>query len=264
MQIEVRGSKVGYEDTGGPGVPLVLLHGFPLDRTIWSAQVSGLAGVARVIAPDLRGFGESPLGGGTMSMDRYAGDVRGLLDALDVPQAVIGGVSMGGYVALAFQRNSGDRVRGLVLVDTRAGADSSGAKKGREESIAAARTGGAQAVASIMIGRMLTPETAERDVAVRDALAKLMGRQPTDGVIGALGAMRDRPDSTPSLAKIDVPTLVVCGGEDTLIPKRESEALCEQIPGARLAVIPGAAHLPNYEQPDAFNRALREFLAPLA
>ena len=85
MQISVRGSKVGYEDTGGPGVPLVLLHGFPLDRSIWAAQVAGLADVARVIAPDLRGFGESPLAGGAMSMDRYAGDVRGLLDALDVP-----------------------------------------------------------------------------------------------------------------------------------------------------------------------------------
>lgn len=264
MQISVRGSKVGYEDTGGPGVPLVLLHGFPLDRSIWAAQVAGLADVARVIAPDLRGFGESPLAGGAMSMDRYAGDVRGLLDALNVSKAVIGGVSMGGYIAMAFHRNSADRVRGLVLVDTRAGADSSDAKKGRDASIALARSEGAAAVGAQMLGKMLTPATAATDVPMRNALSKLMGGQSVEGVIGALGALRDRPDATPSLAQISVPTLVVCGAEDTLIPPRESEALRDAIRGARLALIPGAAHLPNYEKPDAFNRVLREFLVSVA
>jgi pimeloyl-ACP methyl ester carboxylesterase len=268
MRIEIDGRRTGLDDSGGTGAPLVLLHGFPLDRRIWAAQVRGLADVARVIAPDLRGFGESamPRGPGpavATTMDAYAADVAGLLDALGIDTAVIGGVSMGGYVAMAFHRKFADRLRGIVLVDTRGGPDSAEARKARDAAAATARARGAAAVAAPMLEKMLTPAGAAADGPLRRALLDLMGSQPVEGIVGALGAIRDRPDSGPSVARIAVPALVVCGAEDTLIPPRESEALRDAIPGARLSLIPGAAHLPNYEQPEAFNRVLREFLGTL-
>jgi 3-oxoadipate enol-lactonase len=268
MRIEVRGRALGYDDTGGAGAPLVLIHGFPLDRTIWSAQVRGLADVARVVAPDLRGFGESAPSGAVRSeettMDDYAADIAALLDRLGIVSAVVGGVSMGGYVAMAFHRAFARRLRGLVLVDTRGGPDSAEARKARDGSAALARSSGASAVATQMLEKLLTPANARPDGPMGRALLRMMSAQPVDGIVGALAAMRDRPDSGPSIARIAVPTLVVCGAEDTLIPPKESEALRDEIPGARLALIPGAAHLPNYEEPEAFNRVVREFLAALA
>lgn len=271
MRIDVNGRSFGYDDTGGRGIPLVLVHGFPLDRSIWSAQVRGLAEAARVIAPDLRGFGESAVSSASSAsgatagttMDDYASDIAGLLDALDIPKAVVGGVSMGGYVAMAFQRKHADRLRGLVLVDTRAGPDSAEARKSRDDAAALVRSKGSAAVAAQMIAKMLTPATAAADERMLRALTDLMGAQPVEGVVAALAAIRDRPDSTASNAKISVPTLVVCGAEDTLIPPKESEALRDGIPKARLALIAGAAHLPNLEKPDAFNGVVREFLTGL-
>jgi pimeloyl-ACP methyl ester carboxylesterase len=260
MRIDVRGSAMSYDDTGGAGTPLVLVHGFPLDRRIWAAQARGLADLARVIVPDLPGFGESPAASGATSMDTYAGSVAGLLGALGVERAVIGGVSMGGYVAMAFHRRFAHRVQGLVFVATRAGPDSSEGRTARDAAAALARTEGVGAVAAQMIGRMLTPETARADPALRSSLLELMSAQAVEGVVAALAAMRDRPDSAPSNERIAVPTLVVCGAKDTLIPPKESEAIRDGVRGSRLTTIADAAHLPNYEQPEAFNRAVREFL----
>ncbi len=262
MRIEWDGRTTGYDDTGGGGIPLVLLHGFPLDRTVWTSQVRHLGGSARVIAPDLRGFGESTLNGGPggsrPTVDGYAKDVAGLLDFLDIPAAVIGGVSMGGFVAMAFHRGFPGRVLGLLLVDTRGGPDSPEARAARDALAAVARSEGAPAVASAMLPKMLTP--ANRRAPMGTALAALMGSQSVEGIAGALEAIRDRADSGPSNARISVPTLVVCGAEDVLIPPEESRALREGIPGARLEMIPGAAHLPNYETPEAFNALVRGFL----
>lgn len=266
MRIEIDGRATSYDDTGGQGgprTPLVLVHGFPLDRRIWAAQVRGLADVARVIAPDLPGFGETPAARGALSMDDYAAHVAGLLDALRIERAVIGGVSMGGYVAMAFRRKFAARASGYVFVDTRAGADSPEGRKARDTSAALARAEGTGAVAAQMIDKMLTPETARANPAMRRSLLELMGSQSVDGVVAALAAMRDRPDSAPSNAGIAVPTLVVCGAADTLIPPKESESLRDSIPGATLSLVADAAHLPNHERPDAFNRAVREFLATL-
>ncbi|MDE3091075.1 MAG: alpha/beta fold hydrolase [Chloroflexota bacterium] len=269
MKLKVRGFEMAYEDTGGASTtlstpPLLLLHGFPLDRTLWATQVRGLADIARVIAPDLRGFGESGMPQGTVTMDVYADDLRGLLDALGVKSAVVAGLSMGGYVALAFYRRNASRVRGLILADTKAGPDSAEGKKGRDDNIALARAQGAAAVGDKMLPKMLTPKTAAERPDVTDAARVMMARQSVAGVVGALEAMRDRPDSTPTLADITVPTLVVTGAEDTLIPPKEAEAMRDAIRGARLVSIPSAAHLANFEQPDAFNRAVREFLKSVA
>ncbi len=283
MQVKVRGFEMAYEDTGGNATPLLLIHGFPLDRTLWATQLKGLADVARVIAPDLRGFGgsgmsrttsptatspegeESKAGegvrqSGAVSMDAYADDLRGLLDALGVKNAVVAGLSMGGYIAFAFYRKNAHRVRGLILADTKAGADSVEGRKGRDDNIALARAQGAGAVGDKMMPKMIAPETAAERAAIANAVRAMMARQSVDAVVGALEAMRDRPDSTPMLAEITVPTLVVTGADDTLIPPKEAEAMRDAIRGARLVSIPDAAHLANYEQPDAFNAAVREFL----
>ncbi len=264
MKTKIRGFEIAYDDSGSTAMPLVLIHGFPLDRTTWAEQTRELADSARVIAPDLRGCGESSMPPGATTMDEYADDVRGLLDALNIQSAIIAGVSMGGYIAFAFYRKYMARVRALILVDTRAGADSPEGKKARDENAALARAEGAGAIAERMLPKMLTPQTATTRANVAQDLRALMARQPVEGVAAALIALRDRPDSTPTLAQISVPTLVVCGADDQLIPVKESEFLRDQIRGARLALIPDAAHLPNYEQPAAFNHAVKDFLKTIA
>ena len=258
MARRARAFEMAFDDTGGPHAPLVLIHGFPLDRTVWTAQAKGLGGVARVIAPDLRGFGGTPLPDGPVSMDTYAADVADLLDALDVDRAVVGGVSMGGYVAFAFRRLFPARVRALVLVDTRPGPDSAEGRKARDETAALARSAGAAEVAARMLPKMVGSGAAQ---GYARSLSELMSRQPVAGIVAALGAMRDRADSTPGLARIDVPALVVSGAEDALVPPSEAEAMAKTIPGARLALLPGVGHLPNFEAPEAFNDAVRTFLS---
>jgi 3-oxoadipate enol-lactonase len=263
MKLKLRDFEMAYDDTGGNNIPLLLIHGFPLDRTLWSAQTSALADVARVIAPDLRGFGESSLPTGAVTMETYADDLRDLLNALGVQRAVIAGLSMGGYIAFAFYRKSAARVRALILADTRATPDSPEARKGRDDSAALARAQGTAAVAEKMFPKMLTPKTIAERADVANAARALMARQPVEGVIAALIALRDRPDSMPTLAQIAVPTLIVVGAEDALTPPQDAEQMRDGIRGARLAAIPNAAHLSNFEQPDAFNQIVREFLRAL-
>jgi 3-oxoadipate enol-lactonase len=254
---------MSYDDTGAIGPPLLLVHGFPLDRTLWLAQTHSLADAARVIAPDLRGCGESGMPSGTVTMDAYAGDLNALLDSLGIQSAIIGGLSMGGYIAFAFYRQYPQRVRGLILADTRAQPDSAEGKKGRDENIALVREKGAGAIADKMLPKMLTPKTLEARPEVANAVRSLMARQPVKGIVAQLSALRDRPDSTPTLAQIKVPTLVVVGAEDTLTPPKDSEMMRDAIRGARLVTIPGAAHLSNYEQPQTFDSAVREFVKSL-
>jgi pimeloyl-ACP methyl ester carboxylesterase len=265
MKASVHGFEIAYDDAGSdstsPGAPaLLLIHGFPLDRTLWATQVRGLSDITRVIAPDLRGFGESGMPAGPVTVDDYADDLRGLLDALGVKSAVVGGLSMGGYIALAFYRRHAALVRGLILADTKAGPDSPEGKQGRDDSIALARAEGAGAVGDKMLPKMLTPKTASERPDVANAARAMMARQSVAGVAAALEAMRDRPDSAPTLEEITAPALVMTGAEDTLIPPTEAEAMCGAIRGARLVSIPGAAHLANLDQPDAFNTAVRAFL----
>ena len=263
MKLKVRGFEMGYDDTGGAGPPLVLIHGYPLDRTLWSAQTHALADVARVIAPDLRGFGESALPRADATMDTYADDVRALLDALGIKNAIIAGLSMGGYIAFAFYRKYAHRVRALILADTRATADTPEGKLGRDASIALAREQGAGAIADAMVPKSLTVHTLATNPALTNATRALLARQSVDTIVTALGALRDRPDSTPTLADISAPTLIIVGAEDAITPVKDSEMMRDAIRGARLAIIPNAGHLANIEQPDEFNRVVREFLQAL-
>lgn len=260
MKAKVNGFNMVYDDTGAVGVPLLLIHGFPLDRTLWTAQTRALADIARVITPDLRGSGESELPSGAVSMDTYADDLNSLLDHLSVERAIIGGLSMGGYVAFAFYRKYPRRVRALILADTRPQVDSPEARKGRDDTAALAEAQGSGAVGERLLPKMFTPQTASARPEVVNAARELMARQRVEGVVSQLRAMRDRPDSTPTLGTIQVPTLIIVGAEDVVAPPKDSEMMRDGIPGARLVVIPDAGHLSNYEQPEDFNRAMREFV----
>jgi pimeloyl-ACP methyl ester carboxylesterase len=253
--------EIGYSDTG-MGAPVVFLHGFPHNRSLWAPQVTAFFPFARCIAPDLRGFGESPARP-PYGMDRYADDVASLLDALGVARAVIAGVSMGGYVAFAFWRRHRERVRALLLADTRPGPDDEAARGRRRDLIAAARKGGSPAVADRMIEGMIGRRTRARSPGLVGAVHSMLAAAPVEGTIGALEAMIARPDSTPDLATIDVPTLVVVGEDDVLTPVAESRAMHAAIGGSRLEVIAGAGHLPNLERPAAFNQVTGEFILAL-
>ena len=253
--------EIGYDDVG-VGTPAVFLHPFPVDRTYWAPQLGALVDHSRCIAPDLRGFGESTAGP-PYSMDRYADDVAGLLDTLGIERAVVCGLSMGGYVALALWRRHRRRVRALVLADTRAGADTDEARERRRALARMAREKGATAVADAQITGLVGKSTRERNPELVDALHGMLESAPVEGIVGALEAMMARPDSTPLLPTIDVPTLVVVGAEDVLTPEAEARRLHEGIPGSRLEVIAGAGHASSFERPAAFNRLVSEFLASL-
>jgi pimeloyl-ACP methyl ester carboxylesterase len=246
----------------GRGLPVVLLHAFPLNRTMWEPQIAALFGECRCIAPDLRGFGDSPRSG-PYSMDRYADDVVALLDALQIDRAVVGGLSMGGYIALALWRRHRNRIRALVLADTRSGADNDEGKQKRGELIALAQSEGSAAVADRQVTGLLGKSTREKQPELVDRIRSIMAGESPDGIVGALEAMRNRPDSTPLLAGIDVPTLIVVGDEDVLTPPKEARAMHAAIRGSRLEVIPGAGHLSNLERPAAFNAALSDFVGSL-
>ncbi|MBV6522151.1 MAG: 3-oxoadipate enol-lactonase 2 [Gemmatimonadaceae bacterium] len=255
------GIEIGYEDMG-TGIPVCFLHGFPHNRSLWTPQLHGLLDRARCLAPDLRGFGETTAAG-PFSMDQYADDVASLLDLVRIERAVIVGLSMGGYVAFSFWRRHRDRVRALVLADTRAGADTEEARTRRNEMIALAREKGSAAVADAMIVGMVGRGTRERSPHVVDEVHRLLASAPVEGVIGALEALRERADSHSTLATIDVPTLVVVGEEDVITPVSEARVLHSAVRGSSLEVLSGAGHVSNVERPAAFNHVLSEFLAKL-
>lgn len=256
MRYTRQGVSLEYDDIGN-GVPLLLIHAFPFDRTMWRAQVAGLQLYYRVIAPDLRGFGHSSeADGSAIAMEQYAADLRALLDSLNVKQAVVGGLSMGGYIALAFMAQYPDRVKGLVLANTRALPDSDEARQTRHANAERLRTEGLSFLIDAMAPKMLGP-TAKPDLAV--TVRSMMTRQRANGLASALLGMAARPDRTALLPTIKVPTLIITGTADVLIPPADSEAMQRAIPNSTLVSLADAGHLSNLDKADAFNDAVRAF-----
>jgi 3-oxoadipate enol-lactonase len=255
----VDGLDIGYNDVGS-GVPVVFIHGFPHNRSLWAPQVNALVDHARCVALDLRGFGESSQRG-PYSMDQYADDVAALMRSLRIDRAIIAGASMGGYIAFALWRRHPSLVRALVLSGTRSGADTDDVRAKRDDMIQLARSKGSSAVADAMIGNMVGATTREKYLGTIDAVYAMLAFAPVEGVVGALEALKTRPDSTPTLATIDVPTMIVVGDEDAITPPSEAEAMHAAIPSSRLEVLAGAGHLSNLERPAAFNHVVSEFLA---
>ena len=254
-------TEIAYDDVGS-GLPVVFLHAFPLNRTMWDPQVGALVAEGRCIAIDLRGLGESK-GREPYTMDRYADDVAGVLDTLQIERAVIVGLSLGGYVAFSLWRRHKSRVRALVLADTRSAADADEVAERRRGLIEIAETQGSTSVANALIAGLVGKTTRDRRPDIYDATHRMMAQAPVDGVVGGLRAMLARPDSTPTCATIDVPTLVIVGDEDAITPPKEARKLADSIRGARIEVLQGAGHLSNIERPAAFNTVVSEFLASL-
>jgi len=249
-----QGFDLGFEESGS-GSPVVLLHPFPFDRRIWAPTVATLASSYRVISVDARGFGETPLVGPYAIAD-LAEDLAALLDALDLSEATVVGLSMGGYTALAFAHLHRARVTGLVLADTRAAADTPAVSQSRQDAIALIRSAGAAAYLDKSIPRLLSPNA---QPALLDS-ARALAETRTSSLTAALEALRDRPDRSGELGAIACPTLVMCGADDQVIPVEEMRLMSQSIPGARFVKLDGAGHLANLEAPPAFNQTLVEFL----
>jgi len=255
-------AELAYEESGR-GDAVVLLHGFPFNRSLWREQAEALGGSFRVIAPDLRGHGDSPVVDGPATMEAMAEDVAALLDGLGVGRAVVGGLSMGGYVTLAFCRMFPDRVRALVLADTRPQADTEEGRRAREVAALRALREGMGAIADSMLPKMFAPATFNgRPEVVGRVREMILGTKP-EGAAAALRGMAVRRDQTDWLAEISVPTLVVVGREDSITPPADSETMQSKIKAARLEIIEGAGHVSNVERPAEFNRALTDFLGGL-
>lgn len=248
----------------GAGRPLMLLHAFPLSSAMWLAQREALAGTCRVLTPDLRGFGGSPLGSDEPSLDEMADDVAALLDAKGLDSVVLGGLSMGGYVAMAFARRHPDRLAGLVLADTKATADSEDAKANRRRIADEIESDPESTVlVDAVLPTLLGATTKSQRAMVAGRVKALVQAAPAPAVAWAQRAMADRPDSRESLAAVSVPTLVVVGDEDTLSPPDEAQQIVDALPDATLAVLSGAGHLSAVEAPEPFAEAVASYLARL-
>jgi 3-oxoadipate enol-lactonase len=255
MKIRIGQRELAYESCGG-GETLVLVHAFPFDGRMWRATAQALSGKCRVLTPDMRGFGGSDLGDGDASIADMADDIAALLDGLHIERATVGGLSMGGYVALAFAARHRARLERLILADTRAAADTDKARAGRADALALVAKEGVPALVERQLGALLSPGAS---AAVRDQVREL-GQQSTAGVCAGIRALRDRPDRQAELPSMGCPTLVIAGALDSISPPEEVAALARAIPNARLLHIPGAGHLSNLEQPDAFVAAIAEFI----
>ncbi|MDZ7268747.1 MAG: alpha/beta hydrolase [candidate division KSB1 bacterium] len=260
MKAKVNGVTLAYDDHG-KGLPVVLLHGFPLNRKIWEPQVQALAPYCRVITPDLRGHGESEAPAGIYTMATMAADVAALLQFLQCGPAVIAGHSMGGYILLTLYRHHPQVVKGLVLVSTRAVAD---APQGRVNRQAMARRAEEEQSSRVAVETMLPNMMAPASLAIRPnlrhELEAMMAATSVNGIIGAQRGMAERPDSSDLLPRISVPTLIIAGTADALIPFAESQRMAQMIPGAELHLLADAGHLPSLEKPEEFTAVLQAWL----
>jgi 3-oxoadipate enol-lactonase len=261
-KISVRGIEIGYDEAGS-GTPVVLLHGFPFNRTMWSEQIEALLPRHRVLAPDLRGHGETSATRAPATMEEMARDVSALMEKLNISRAAVCGFSMGGYVALALYRMFPLRARALVLADTRPGADTEEAQANRETQADRALQEGMAGIADAMLPKLLSPRTVARNPAVVARVREMILKTSPEGAAAALRGMAERRDQTSFLSRVVTPALIVVGREDMITPLPESELMHREIGGSRLEVIEDAGHVSNLEQPESFNRALTKFLREL-
>lgn len=265
--LQLSTAELAYLDRGA-GLPIVLLHGFPLDHTMWSAQIDALAGDYRIIAPDLRGFGRSQLGAAHpergITMDEYADDVAELLDKLGIDEPIVlVGFSMGGYIAWQFLRKFADRVRALVQCDTKAAADTDEARANRHKMADNVAQWGAPRIAEMIGPTLLAQQTFDSRPQAVATIRRVVGSSAPEAIAAAQRGMAIRPDMTSLLPKITVPTLVVVGQEDGLSPPQEMRGIADAIPNAQFVEIPAAGHMTTVENPAAVNEAILNFLKRL-
>ncbi|MBV9232125.1 MAG: alpha/beta fold hydrolase [Chloroflexi bacterium] len=261
MKVSIDGVGIAYDDHG-IGQPIIFLHGFPLNRSMWTGQITALLNEQRfrLVALDWRGFGESDTSASTSTMELFADDVARLMDNLGMQQAILCGLSMGGYAALAFLRKYPQRITGLILADTRPGADNEEGKATREKVALLAESQGTEAIADLQLPRLISDYTRQHHPEVETRVRQMINAASPSGIAAASRGMAQRLDSTDLLATIACPTLVIVGEQDVLTPPAVAQNYATKIPGTQLAVIPHSGHLSNLEQPEAFLAALRSFL----
>lgn len=260
MKAALDGITIGYDDAGS-GPALVFVHGHPFDRSMWRPQVEHFSRRGwRVIAPDLRGYGESAVAAGELRFESFARDIAALLDHLAVGPIVLAGLSMGGQIAMDFHRLFADRVRGLVLADTTPQAESESGKQQRRAMADRLLREGMAGYADEVLPLMVAPANLRTNPAVGEHVLRMMRGTSPGGAAAALRARAERPDYVEMLGRVRVPALVVVGRDDEFTPVAEAQFMSERIPGSILSIIDNAAHMPNLEQPDEFNTALEQLL----
>jgi pimeloyl-ACP methyl ester carboxylesterase len=257
--VELRGRRQRYLEAGS-GWPVVLLHAFPLNADVWRPQLERVPRGWRFLAPDLRGFGKGMLPSSSFSIADIADDVGAFLDVLEIENAVIGGLSMGGYVLMQLYRTAPERFTAMVLANTKASPDTPEGRAAREQMAALVRREGLKAVADQMLPNLLGATSHRARPQLEPLVRRLIESNTTEGIEAAIHAIKDRPDSLPTLARSAVPALVITGEEDAIIPVSESEAMQRTMPRALMTVLPSAGHLSGLEVPDDFAEALGNFL----
>ncbi len=246
------------------GAAIVLIHGFPLNRTMWAGQITALLKTHRVISYDVRGHGESSVGDGHYSLELFVDDLVGVLDHLKLSSVVVCGLSMGGYIALRAVERHPEKFRGLILCDTKSSADSDEAKKKRALTSETVKKSGVPAFADEFVKAVLTESTLKTKPELVESVKNMIRGNAALGVAGTLLALAGRTETTPALPKMSLPTLILVGDQDKLTPPSEAQAMANALPNARICLIPKAAHLSNLENPEAFNKELLMFLKNLS
>ncbi|MFC5172899.1 alpha/beta fold hydrolase [Streptomyces mutomycini] len=261
--ITLRGTTLAHDDLGPrAGLPVLLIHGHPFNRTLWAPQVAALTGAGyRVVTPDLRGYGASGVTPGKVLLSDFADDLAALLDHLGIEQAVVGGVSMGGQIAMEVQRRHSGRVRALVLSDTSAPAETDEGKEFRNQLADRLLAEGMDGYAGEVIGKMLAAYNVAAMPDVAERVLDMMRATDPRGAAAALRGRAERPDYRDTLACVGSPVLILVGADDVYTPVADAEAIHRLVPHATRAVIEKAGHLPGVEQPGHFNAALLDFLA---
>lgn len=259
MKAKVNGIKLAYE-IHGCGTPVILLHAFPLNRTMWAPQVSELRKDFEIITPDFRGFGESQGTDEPYTMDLLAEDIHALLRHLSLHEVILGGLSMGGYVAFAFYRKYPEMVKALILADTRAEADTEEGKTNRKNMAELVLKAGTKVIAEQMTPKLLGKTSFEQKQELVSRIKKTISSTSPNAIANAQLGMAQRPDSNSTLKHITCPTLILVGAEDTLTPVENAQRMKRNIHNSEIRVVPKAGHISSLEQPMDFNNALKKFL----
>lgn len=263
MKARINGISLSYEDVGS-GPAIVLLHGFPLNRKMWAPQRDALISAGfRLITPDLRGFGESDAPEGSYTMSLLADDIVSLMDHLSVRQAVLGGMSMGGYVLFNLLERYRDRASAACFITTRSTVDDDSVKSGRLALLDTAEKYGAAVVAELSAPSLFADATAREKPELVRGLCEMMVSVDMRGVKGALMAMLERKDYTSLLGGFNLPSLVIGAEQDSTVRREDTRLLAEGLPDCEMCMIPGAGHMANLEQPSAFNECLINFLGKI-
>jgi len=250
-----------YVEIRGAGPPLLLVHGFPLDHSMWAGQLDTLSSDFQIIAPDLRGFGRSDATGGTVFMEQFADDLAELLQVMGIDRPIaFCGLSMGGYIAWQFWRRHGERLQSLILCDTRAVADPKDVARGRGIAATQVEVDGPANLSATMIPKLFADRTRQQHPELVEQIKRVMISSAPEGVAAALRGMAARPDMAGELPQINVPTLVICGQQDVISPSQEMRDIAGSMPNAVFVEIANAGHMAPLEQPGAVNSAIREFL----